>query len=173
MENYKQLLKDINTFVFDFDGVLTNGIVYLLPPKDFIRTMHAKDSFAIQYAVKKGYNIAVITGGNSPVVKERMEYLGVKDVYLQASDKLKYLHQYMAIKNILASNILYMGDDLPDYHAMQLVKIAACPNDAADEIKQIAHYISPSKGGQGCVRDVIEQVLKVQNNWFDKNSLSW
>ncbi len=159
--------------MFDFDGVLTNGTVYLLPPGDFARTMHARDSYAIQYAVKKGYRIAVITGGNSITVKQRMEYLGVHDVYLQASDKLKCLSAYIHKNNISPANILYMGDDLPDYHAMQKVAIAACPADAAEEIKQIAHYISPKPGGFGCVRDVIEQVLKIQNKWFDKNNLDW
>ena len=171
--NYKLKLNSITTFIFDFDGVLTDGVVYLLPPKDFIRTMHVRDSYAIQYAVRKGYRIAVITGGNNEMVRERMEYLGVKDVFLKAADKMEVFQSYTSSNNIDPSTILYMGDDLPDFHVMRKVGIPACPNDAAEEIKSIATYVSPHKGGQGCVRDVIEQVLKVHRKWFDKDDLTW
>ena len=171
--NYKVLLKNITTFVFDFDGVLTDGKVYLLPPDQFVRTMNTRDSYANQYAVQKGYRVVIITGGNNEMVRERMEYLGVKDVFMRASSKLPVFEKFLNENSIAFENTLYMGDDLPDYHAIIKAGIGACPKDAADEVKQIADYISPQKGGKGCVRDVIEQVLKSQGKWFDENNLEW
>jgi 3-deoxy-D-manno-octulosonate 8-phosphate phosphatase (KDO 8-P phosphatase) len=171
--NYKILLKNITTFVFDFDGVLTDGKVYLLPPDQFVRTMNTRDSYAIQYAVKKGYRIVIITGGNNEMVRERMEYLGVKDVFMRASLKLPVFENFLNENSIAFENTLYMGDDLPDYHTIKKAGIGACPKDAAEEIKSVADYISPIEGGKGCVRDVIEQVLKSQGKWFDENSLEW
>lgn len=171
--NYKITLKHITTFVFDFDGVLTDGKVYLLPPDQFVRTMNTRDSYAIQYAAKKGFRIAIITGGNNEMVRERMEYLGVKDVFLKASLKLPVFEKFLDENSIAFENALYMGDDLPDYGAIKKAAIGACPKDAAEEIKTIADYISPIEGGKGCVRDVIEQVLKSQGKWFDENNLEW
>lgn len=171
--NYKVKLKQITTFVFDFDGVLTDGKVYLLPPDQYVRTMNTRDSYAVQYAVKKGYRIAVITGGNNEMVKERMAYLGVKDVFLKAAEKLPVLENFLTENNLKIDEVLYMGDDLPDYHAIAKAGLGVCPKDAAEEIKQVADYISIRKGGQGCVRDVIEQVLKSQGKWFDRNNLEW
>ncbi len=171
--NYKITLKNITTFVFDFDGVLTDGKVYLLPPDQFVRTMNTRDSYAIQYAVKKGFRVAVITGGNNEMVRERMEYLGVKDVFLKASLKLPVFEKFLKENSIGFENALYMGDDLPDYGAIKKAGIGACPKDAAEEIKSLADYISPIEGGKGCVRDVIEQVLKSQGKWFDENELEW
>lgn len=171
--NYKIALKDITTFVFDFDGVLTDGKVYLLPPDQFVRTMNTRDSFAIQYAVKKGFRIVIITGGNNEMVRERMEYLGVTDVFMRASVKLPVFEKFLNDHSIELKNALYMGDDLPDYHAVKKAGIGACPKDAAEEVKTIADYISPVEGGKGCVRDVIEQVLKSQGKWFDENNLEW
>jgi len=171
--NYKILLKNITTFVFDFDGVLTDGKVYLLPPDQFVRTMNTRDSYAMQYAVKKGYRIVIITGGNNEMVRERMEYLGVKDVYMKAALKLPVFEKFLNENSIAFENALYMGDDLPDYHAVKKAGIGACPKDAAEEIKSVAKYISPMEGGKGCVRDVIEQVLKSQGKWFDENNLEW
>ncbi|MBX7093952.1 MAG: HAD-IIIA family hydrolase [Flavobacteriales bacterium] len=170
---YKEKLHKIKTFIFDFDGVLTDGVVYLMPPRDFIRTMHVRDSYAIQYAVKKGYRVAIITGGNSEMVKERMAYLGVTDVFLRASDKLKVFKEYTADHHLDYSEILYIGDDLPDYHVMKQVGLSVCPNDAAEEIRGMVDYVSPRKGGEGVVREMIEQTLKVQGKWFDQNELSW
>lgn len=171
--NYKILLKNITTFVFDFDGVLTDGKVYLLPPDQFVRTMNTRDSYAIQYAVKKGYRIVIITGGNNEMVRERMEYLGVKDVFMRAALKLPVFEKFLNENSIAFENALYMGDDLPDYHAIKKAGIGACPKDAAEEIKAASDYISPIEGGKGCVRDVIEQVLKSQGKWFDENNLEW
>ena len=170
---YKENLKNITTFIFDFDGVLTDGKVYLLPPDQYVRTMNTRDSYAIQYAVKKGFRFVVITGGNNAMVRERMAYLGVKDVFLQAANKLPVFEKFVAENSISFENVLYMGDDLPDYHSIKKAGIGACPSDAAMEIRQAADYISPVEGGKGCVRDVIEQVLKSQGKWFDEGDLSW
>lgn len=170
---YKEKLNHITTFIFDFDGVLTDGKVYLLPPNEFVRTMNTRDSYAIQYAVKKGFRIVIITGGNNEMVRERMEYLGVKDVFLRASLKLPVFELFLKENNLPIENVLYMGDDLPDYHTIKKAGIGACPSDAVKEIREVADYISPIKGGQGCVRDVIEQTLMVQGKWFDKDGLEW
>jgi 3-deoxy-D-manno-octulosonate 8-phosphate phosphatase (KDO 8-P phosphatase) len=123
----------------------------------------------LQLALKKGYNICIISGSGGPATTKRFENLGLPDVYLRVGDKVPVFENYLQEKNINASQVLYMGDDMPDYEVMKLVGIATCPIDAVDEIKHIAHYISPRKGGETAVRDVIEKVLKVQQNWFDLN----
>lgn len=164
--NYKAKLKEIRTVILDFDGVLTDGTVFLLPPKEFVRTMHVRDSYAIHYAVKKGIHFAVITGGNSEVVRERMVYLGVTDVFTAAADKLIVFNEFVQSKKIDPATILYIGDDIPDYEVMKKVGLAVCPADAVEEIKRIAHYISPLKGGHGMVREILEQLLKVQDKWI-------
>lgn len=163
--SFKEKLKNITTIILDFDGVLTNGTVWLLPPHEFVRSMHVRDSFAIAHAVKQGIRIAVITGGNNTVVKERMKYLGVNDVFLMAQDKLSVYQQFLNDNSIDQNNVLYMGDDIPDLEPMKLSGLAVCPNDAAEEIKHASDFISPIKGGEGCVRDMIEQVLKVKGLW--------
>lgn len=165
MSYYKQQLATITTVILDFDGVLTNGVVYLMPPHDFVRTMNVRDSYAIQHAAKTGINIAVITGGNNTVVQERMKYLGVTDVFLRAADKKLVYEQYKKDKGLHDAEILYMGDDIPDLPVMKSVGLAVCPQDAAEEIKAIAHYVSPIKGGEGCVREILEQLLKIKNQW--------
>jgi len=171
--NYKTKLKDITTFVFDVDGVLNDGIVHLHPSGEMVRTMSTRDGYALQLAVKKGYNVCIITGGNSEMVKDRMEYLGVQDVYLRASDKLPILTKYLEDKGVSFDQVLYMGDDIPDYPCIEKVAVGTCPKDAAVEIRDIANYISHVDGGRGCVRDVIEQTLRMQGDWFDKDSFAW
>ncbi len=173
MGNFKELLPKINSFIFDVDGVLTNGMVTTLPDGDQIRTMNIKDGYALQYAIKKGYNIAIISGGSSESVRTRLNGLGITDVYLKASNKIAIFENYIKEKNILAENILYMGDDIPDYHVMQKCGVATCPKDAAIEIKSISDYISDKNGGQGCVRDIIEQVMRCNGDWFDKDAVEW
>jgi 3-deoxy-D-manno-octulosonate 8-phosphate phosphatase (KDO 8-P phosphatase) len=173
MKNYKEILSQISAFIFDVDGVLTNGDVALFPPDNMVRTMNTRDGFAIQYAIKKGYTVCVITGGNSPMVKYRLEYLGVKHIFMQAGNKSKCYDEFLRETGIRSENVAYMGDDLPDYHVMNKVALAACPADAAVEIREISHYISPLPGGAGCVRDLLEQTLRVQDKWFDKNELEW
>ena len=163
--NFKTLLKNISTFVFDVDGVLTDGSVLLLPNGEQSRIMNIKDGYALQLAIKQGYNICIITGGKCEMVKKRLEGLGIKDIYLNISDKADKIDDYIHANHLKKEEVLYMGDDMPDYEAMLKVGVATCPNDSAPEIKQISTYISPFRGGQGCVRDIIEQVLKVQGKW--------
>lgn len=173
MSNYKKLLKKVNTFIFDVDGVLTDGIVLLLPGGEPLRTMNVKDGYALQLAVKKGYRIAIISGGRGEVLNTRFNGLGIYDVFLGVDNKLKVFHEYVQKHQLNPEEILYMGDDIPDYQVMREVGVATCPADAAEEIKSIAHYISSAKGGKGCVRDILEQVLKLQKAWFDEDGFHW
>ena len=162
-------LKNITTFIFDVDGVLTDGTVIASESGDLLRTFNIKDGYALQLALKKGYNICIISGSGGAATTKRFENLGLPDVFLKVVDKVEVFETYLKEKNISPAHVLYMGDDMPDYYVMQLVGIATCPLDAIDEIKKISHYISPKKGGEAAVRDVIEKVLKVQQNWFDLN----
>ena len=167
MSSYKTKLNDITTFIFDVDGVLTDSTVILDPSGEMVRCMNTRDGFAMQLAVKKGYHVCIITGGNSPMVKQRLEYLGIKDVFLAAESKMACLQEYIDKKKIPLENILYMGDDIPDHQVMRLVGLPTCPKDAAPEILDVSEYVSHVNGGKGCVRDVIEQTLRVQGNWFE------
>jgi 3-deoxy-D-manno-octulosonate 8-phosphate phosphatase (KDO 8-P phosphatase) len=169
MANFKELLPKINTFVFDIDGVLSDGNIQITESGDQLRTMSTRDGLAISMALKKGYNIAIISGGNSQSVLHRFNYLGVKDVFLGVNNKIEVLNQYFKDKNITAENVLYMGDDIPDYYVMQECGVATCPKNAVVEIKEIADYISDKDGGKGCVRDIIEQVMRCKGNWFVPN----
>lgn len=159
------LLKKIKCFVFDVDGVLTNGSLLIMPGGLMARSMNIKDGYAIQLAIKKGYKIWVISGGNSEEVKDRLNKLGVEEVYMKISDKAALLKELSILHKVAFSEILYMGDDMPDYEAMQLVGMAACPADAVGEIKSIASYKTVAKGGEGCAREVIEQTLKLNDDW--------
>lgn len=162
-------LKDITTFIFDVDGVLTDGTVIASESGDLLRSFNIKDGYVLQLALKKGFNICIISGSGGKATEKRFENLGLPDVFLRVSDKVAVFNQYLTDHNINPAQVLYMGDDMPDYYVMQLVGLATCPLDAIDEIKQISHYISPKKGGEACVRDVIEKVLKAQQKWFDPN----
>ncbi len=173
MGNYKNLLKNITTFVFDYDGVLTNGIVLVTNEGNQLRTANVKDGYALQLAVKKGFRIAIISGGNSESMRRRFDGLGITDVFLGVENKRKLFEEYTQKNNIQQQEILFMGDDIPDFELMQLVGVPTCPADAAEEIKNQAVYISAYKGGEGCVRDIIEQTLKVQEKWFDKDAFHW
>ena len=165
MENFKQKLTRIKTLLFDVDGVLTNGQVFLMENGEFVRNMNSKDGYALQLAVKKGYRVAIITGGNSQVVKKALHALGIADVFLSQQDKLQCYKDYINEHSLNEEEILYMGDDLPDYEVMQRVGIASCPNNSAHEIKEISIYISNRNGGEGCARDIIEQVMRSQGKW--------
>lgn len=167
-----ELFKPIKTFIFDIDGVLAIDTMIVMPDGELIRSMNSKDGYAMQLAIKKGYNIIIITGGNSEAVKQRLIKLGVKDVFLGVHNKEKLLQEYAEQQNLLLSQMLYMGDDIPDYMAMQLVSLPCCPADAVPEIKQISKYISPYTGGYGCGRDVIEKVLKLNGHWDVDTSLT-
>ena len=159
-------LKSISTFVFDIDGVLTDGSLLVMDNGLMVRKMNVKDGYALQLAIKKGYNILILSGGNSPEARLRLEKLGVRDILMQVEDKLEKLKTLANRLGVKKEEILYMGDDIPDYEVMQYCGLACCPADAVAEIKRISQYISPLKGGEGCVRDVIEKVLKLQNRWM-------
>jgi 3-deoxy-D-manno-octulosonate 8-phosphate phosphatase (KDO 8-P phosphatase) len=163
--NYKEKLHHITTFIFDVDGVLTDGKIILHPSGEQLRTMNVKDGMAIRTALSKGYKIAIISGGKSKGLIERFKHLKIDDVYLGCDDKKDALKDFKHIHNIESKNILYMGDDINDLEVMKEVGLGSCPQDAVAEIKSIADYISHKNGGSGCVRDVIEQTLKVQGKW--------
>ena len=164
--NYKTRLKSINTFVLDVDGVLTNGKLILEGSGEITRTISTRDGYIIRKAIKKGYNVCIITLGNSKMFEKMMNYLGVSDIYSLAENKLETLNSYCLSKNITLENVLYMGDDMPDIDCIKSSSIGACPKDAISEIRENSDYISHVKGGEGCVRDVIEQVLKINNDWY-------
>ncbi|MCX6235583.1 MAG: HAD-IIIA family hydrolase [Bacteroidetes bacterium] len=173
MDNYKEQLKDITTFVFDYDGVLTDGTVVLMRTGEALRTANVKDGYALQLAVKKGFRVVIITGGKSWSIVNRFRRLKVKDIFLGVDNKLQKLNDYLTRHKINPEHVLYMGDDIPDYALMKAVGMPACPADACEEIKSVAKYISSCNGGRGCVRDVIEQVMKIQGKWMDHEAFSW
>lgn len=160
-----QNLKNITTFIFDIDGVLTDGTVIAAESGELLRSFNTKDGYALQLAAKKGYNICIISGGKGTAINKRFESLGVADVFLGVAEKIDIFNNYINQKGITPEQVLYMGDDIPDAEVMKLVGIASCPADAVEEIKAISHYISPKDGGKAAARDVIEKVLKVQHNW--------
>ena len=163
--SYTPKLKNIKAFVFDVDGVFTDGSVYLLPDKNMSRVMSVLDGYAVVQAIKQGYIIGIITGGNDPMVQNRMEYLGINDYYAKSSHKISDYEDFKVKHGLQDSDILMMGDDIPDIGIMKLAEICACPANAVPEVKAISNYISPVYGGKGAVRDVIEQVMKAQGKW--------
>jgi 3-deoxy-D-manno-octulosonate 8-phosphate phosphatase (KDO 8-P phosphatase) len=173
MSNFKEELSSVKAFVFDVDGVLSNAKIHLHPEHHLMRTMNIKDGYAIQYAIRKGYPIGIITGGNSSAVERRFRNIGVTDIYLKSKNKQQDLSDFLLKHDLKPENILYMGDDLPDYLVMQEVGFPTCPSDAVEEIKSISIYISDKAGGEGCVRDVIEQVLRLQGKWMEADAFTW
>lgn len=173
MSNFKEDLRKVQAFAFDVDGVLSNQTIPLHPSGEPMRTINIKDGYALQLAVKKNYPIAIITGGDSEAVRKRFKGLGITDIYLSSFDKKVDFKDFMSKNNLDPSNILYMGDDLPDYEIMKMVGFPTCPADAVTEIKQISRYISYLDGGSGCVRDIIEQVLRLHNKWMDGDAFHW
>ncbi len=170
--NALALLKNVRLFVFDVDGVLTDGSIILLENGEQARQMNIKDGYALQLAIKHGYEILIISGGNSNAVKGRLEKLGIQHIFLGVNNKKDLLLNFIAKHNFKREETLYMGDDVPDVLPMREVGIACAPADAANEIKNLAHYISPALGGKGCVRDVIEKVLKLNGHWNEPNAVS-
>lgn len=165
-KNYKEYLNHIDTFIFDVDGVLTDGSIQVSTEGELLRTMNIKDGYALKTAHLAGFNVCIISGGKNEGVRKRLRDLGITNIYLGAQDKVEILDEFFDIYNIKTENVLYMGDDIPDLYPMQKVGMPCCPQDAAAEIKEISRYVSHRKGGKGCVRDVIEQVLKVQGKWL-------
>lgn len=173
MSNYKALLKKVDTFIFDYDGVMTDGKLMLQHDGQPLRTANVKDGFSLQLAVRLGYNVVIISGGISKSVENRFDALKIKDVFLGISNKFEVFEKYVKDKNLNPENVVYMGDDIPDYRVMKKVGVPVCPADAVEEIKDISIYISDKTGGHGCVRDIIEQVMKVQGKWMTEEAFSW
>ena len=169
--NLLQRLKQINCFVFDVDGVLTDGTLLVMPNGLMVRKMNIKDGYALQLAIKMGYRVLIISGGNAVEVKDRLLNLGITDIWMQVSDKRYVLTNYLSQNNIPSNTVAYMGDDMPDFGVMQLVGMPCCPADAANDILAISKYISSKKGGEGCARELIEQVMKLNGNWHEDTSI--
>ena len=165
MKIFKKELKHIQNFIFDVDGVFTVGSILIHEDGSMLRTMNTKDGYAIKAALQAGFRVCIISGGTNPAVQKRLNDLGVKDVYLGIHNKASVLENYFTEHNLKASESLFMGDDIPDIPAMNQVRLAACPKDAVPEVRAAADYISHVPGGKGCVRDVIEQTLKIHGKW--------
>ena len=170
--NVLPAFKNIKAFALDVDGVLTDSSVLVLDDGQQVRRMNIKDGYALQLAVKKGYKVLIISGGASEAVRIRMQKLGIADVHLNITDKTDTLQRYMQEHSLGREQILFMGDDIPDLQALQMAGLACCPCDAVPEIRQVSHYVSPIAGGEGCVRDVIEKVLKLNDHWYHEMEVS-
>lgn len=173
MESFLSKLKDITTFIFDVDGVLTDGSVFVTETGEQSRAFNIKDGYALQLAVKCGYNVCAISGSRSKTAIYRLNSLGITDVFIGANIKTDKFKHYLESKHILPNKVLYMGDDIPDLGVMRLAGLPVCPADACEEIKAVSQYVSPYGGGKGCARDVIEKVLKVQDKWMSAEAYSW
>lgn len=173
MANFKEDLARVRAFVFDIDGVLSLQTINLNSFGVPNRTVNLRDGYALQLAVKKGYHIGIISGCKSKEYLRRLKLLGIKDVYLNSKLKSEHFTSFIAKYNLDRSQVLYMGDDIPDFEVMKMAGVPVCPSDADSEIKQISAYVSDKKGGEGCVRDVIEQVLRLHNKWMDQDAFTW
>ncbi len=173
MTNFKENLIKVKAFIFDIDGVLSLQTINLNSFGVPNRTVNLRDGYALQYAVKKGYHIGVISGNSSKEYQKRLKLLGIKDIYLNSRSKIDHFNAFLKKYDLLNSEVVFMGDDIPDLPVMKVAGIPVCPSDADSEIKQVAAYISDKKGGEGCVRDVIEQVLRLHDKWMDSDAYSW
>jgi 3-deoxy-D-manno-octulosonate 8-phosphate phosphatase (KDO 8-P phosphatase) len=173
MTNFKEDLTKVKAFVFDIDGVLSLQTISLNLFGVPTRTVNLRDGYAIQLAVKKGYHMGIISGSNSKEYQKRLKLLGINEIYLNSRKKLENYNTFKKKFELDDSDILFMGDDIPDLEVMKIAGVPVCPSDADSEIKQVAVYISDKKGGEGCVRDIIEQVLRLHNNWLDSDAFSW
>ena len=172
MENVLSLFAKIRTFIFDVDGVLTDGTVLVLENGVQARRMHIKDGFALQMAVKNNYKVVIISGSNSEQVVQRLDKLGISEVHMNVFDKKTFISEYIKNNKLEAAETLYMADDLLDLPAMEIVGLSCCPADAAAEITATVKYISPINGGYGCVRDVIEKVLRINDQWHYRTDVA-
>ena len=166
-KSYKEQMNEITTFILDVDGVLTDGTIHVTETGEMLRNMNIRDGYAMKAAVENGYTVCIISGGSNEGVRVRLRNLGITDIHLGVSDKVETFKEFIDIYNIKPEQVLYMGDDIPDLHVMKRVGLPTCPQNAAPEIKAISKYISHKDGGKGCVRDVIEQVMKVQHKWME------
>lgn len=171
MRNFKEKLTDIRAFAFDVDGVFTDSMLTILPSGEIIRQFNAKDSMAVVHAVKKGYPIAIISGGRGQQVYDRMVELGIEHIYLLSSSKMDSLRDFAEKVDVELKEILFVGDDYPDIEPMQNVGLSIAPRDAADAVRQIASYTSLFEGGRGVVRDAIEQVLRAHGDWIQEGEV--
>jgi len=165
-KNYKIQLNKITTFVLDVDGVLTSGKILVTSAGEMYREMNTRDGFALKYAILKGFKIGIISSGTNEGVKKRLELLGVNKVYLGIHEKNVAFDDFIQTHDLTPDEVLYMGDDVPDISVMEKVGLSTCPQDAATDVKRIAEYVSHKNGGDGCVREIIEQVMRVQNKWM-------
>jgi 3-deoxy-D-manno-octulosonate 8-phosphate phosphatase (KDO 8-P phosphatase) len=163
--NQLEKFAEVDTLIFDVDGVFTNSTLLVLESGKLLRQMHTRDGYAVKAALRAGYRVCVITGGKSEGVRVRLQNLGVTDIYIGIQDKIEAYEEYIDLYEIDEEKVLYMGDDLPDYEVMRRVGFPVCPVDSAPEIKKLSQYISPVKGGEGCVREVIERTLKIAGKW--------
>ena len=174
MGNFKEDIARSESFVFDVDGVMTDGGIIPTLDGDFIRRYNAKDGYALAYAIKIGYKVCIITGGRGRTLENRLRMLGIDHFYGDCMDMITAIREYMAGQGLDPANVIYMGDDIPDYEVMQRCGCPCAPAVAAPEFKALAVYISHLKGGYGCGRDVIEQVLKAQGLWLkDEKAFGW
>jgi 3-deoxy-D-manno-octulosonate 8-phosphate phosphatase (KDO 8-P phosphatase) len=170
MAFFKEDLMKVKAFIFDVDGVLSTESIVIDSNGEMLRTANTKDGYAIQYAIKKGYPVAIITGGFSDAVEKRYRGLGMTDIYMASKNKVKDFEDFIAKHNLDPDTIMYMGDDLPDFEVMKRIGVPTCPANAVEQIKAISSYISDKDGGFGCVRDVIEQVLRAHSNWYESDT---
>lgn len=168
MGNFKEEVAKIRAFVFDVDGVFTDGRILITPEGEFLREYSVRDGLAVVRAVQKGYPIGIISGGRGDQLRKRMEGLGIKHIYTGKDSKIESLHHFAGECGVPLSEMVYMGDDYPDIEPMRTVRLATAPCDAADAVKGVVHYVSAFKGGRGCVRDIIEQVLRARGDWFEQ-----
>ena len=167
-------LNKIKAVIFDVDGVLSTSTISMGPDGQPVRSLNIKDGYAIQLAIKMGLHLAIITGGKTENVRLRYEGLGMKDVYLGVSMKLEVYEQFKQKYGLKDEEVLYVGDDIPDYEIMQICGLPCCPSDACPEIREISTYVSPCEGGRGCARDILEQILKAQGTWMaDRKAFGW
>jgi 3-deoxy-D-manno-octulosonate 8-phosphate phosphatase (KDO 8-P phosphatase) len=171
--NFKEDLARVKAFVFDIDGVLSLQTINLNSFGVPNRTVNLRDGYALQLAAKKGYIIGIISGCKSKEYLRRLKLLGIRDIYLDCKSKKKHFDLFLKKHNLKSSDVLYMGDDIPDFEIMKIAGVPVCPSDADYEIRQISLYVSDRKGGEGCVRDVIEQVMRLHNKWMDSDAFSW
>lgn len=173
MSNYKERLHKIKAFIFDVDGVLSSSVMSMAEDGTPIRTANVKDGYALQYAIKSGYIVAVITGADAAIVRNRCSIFKITELYTKSADKVADYNKFKAKNNLKDSEIIYMGDDLPDIPVLKMCGISCCPADAAHEVKEVAEYISNYNGGCGCVRDIIEQTMRSQDKWLSGDVFIW
>ncbi|MDR0510460.1 MAG: HAD-IIIA family hydrolase [Rikenellaceae bacterium] len=166
MANFKEEIARIRAFVFDVDGVFTDGRIVVTPEGEFLRAYNSKDGYAVSFAIRQGYKVCIITGGRGKTLDMRFRMLNVSSLYTACLDKAVCLQEFLEEHSLSPDEAIFMGDDLPDVEAMQRCGLAACPADAAPEVIAVSHYVSPFAGGEGCVRDIIEQTLRARNDWF-------